>query len=157
MLAQKERQQTGVNNKCWLGASYSIHTHTHTQRKIPVRSERGQIDRCLTHTRTLASLERASANRCKKLQSINKLAQKKRQRQIQMNQIKYKHTHRLQRTICNLTGWLTDVRLSRKTSTLRSRVSKGMQYLQNCKGFRLQKIVGRDFLTAQSDSGSWQI
>ena len=73
MLARSERQQT------------------HTQMKLPVRSERGQIDRCLTHTRTLAGSERASANRCKKLQSINKLAEKERHQQIQLNQIKYTH------------------------------------------------------------------
>ena len=127
MLAQKERQQSGVYNKCWLGASA-----THTQMKVPVRSERRQIDRYQKHTRTLARSQRASANRCKKLQSINKLAQKERQQQIKRNQIKI-HTHRLQRMIFNLTGWLTDVRLSRKTSTLRSRVSEGMQYSQNCK------------------------
>ena len=70
----------------------TTNTHTHTQIKVPVRSERGKIDRCLTHTRTLAGSERASANRCKKLQSIHKLAQKERQQEIQMNRIKYTHT-----------------------------------------------------------------
>ena len=73
-------------------ANTHTHTHTHTQMKFPVRSERRQIDRCLTHTRTLAGSERALANRCKKLQSIHKLAQKERQQQIQMNQITHTHT-----------------------------------------------------------------
>ena len=59
--------------------------------KVPVRSERGQIDRCLPHTRTFAGSERASANRCKKLQSIARVAQKERQQQIQMNH-EYTHT-----------------------------------------------------------------
>ena len=63
-------------------------TNTHTQMKVPVRSERRQIDRCFTHTRTLAGSERTSANRCKKVQSISQLAQKERQQHIQMNQIK---------------------------------------------------------------------
>ena len=90
MMAQKERQQTCVNNRCTLGARDN--KHTHTQMKVPVRSKRRQTDRCFTHTHTLAGSERASANRCKKLQSINKLAQKERQQQIQMNQIKYTHT-----------------------------------------------------------------
>ena len=71
MLARSERQQT----------------HIHTQMKVPVRSERRQIDRYQKHTRTLAGSERASANRCKKLQSIARLAQKERQHHIQMNKI----------------------------------------------------------------------
>ena len=95
MLAQKERQQRNVNNKMLARSERQqthTHTHTHTQMKLPVRSEHRQIDRCFTHTRTLATSERASPNRCKKLQTIARLAQKERQQQIQMNQIKYTHT-----------------------------------------------------------------
>ena len=85
MLAQKERQQTCENNRCWLGASDSKHTHT----KEIGGSERTNANRQMlyTHTRTLAGSERASANRCKILQSIARLAQKERQQQIEMNQI----------------------------------------------------------------------
>ena len=54
--------------------------------KVPVRSERRQIDRCFTDTRMLVGLKRASMNRCKKLQSIARLSQKERQQQIQTNQ-----------------------------------------------------------------------
>ena len=91
MLAQKEREETSVYNKCWLGASDNKHTHTHTNKSAGL--ERTQENRQISkHTRALAGSERASANRCKKLQSINKLAQKERQQQIQMNQIKI-HTH----------------------------------------------------------------
>ena len=84
MLAEKERQQTGVYNKCWLGASDNKHTLTNES----AGSERTQANRQMlfTHTRTLAGSERASANRCKKLQSIIRLVEKERQQQIQMNQ-----------------------------------------------------------------------
>ena len=90
MLAQKDRQQTDVNNKCWLGASDNKHTHTNEI----AGSERMHANRQMlfTHTHTLAGSERASANRCKKLQSMNKLAQEERQQQIQMNQITHTHT-----------------------------------------------------------------
>ena len=124
MLAQKERQQTGVNNRCWLGASDKKHTHTQT--KLPVRSERGKFDRCLTHTHTLASSETAPTNRCKKLQSINKLAHEERQQQIQMNQIKYTHRQIAKNDL--QTYRLADgCQAETKTSTLRSRVSEGRQ------------------------------
>ena len=71
------------------GGSERATTNTHTHTNESAGSERTQANRQIlnTHTRTLAGSERASANRCKKLQSIARLAQIERQRQIQMNQI----------------------------------------------------------------------
>ena len=54
--------------------------------------------RLQTARHTLSSSERALANRCKKLQSITRLADKEREQQIQMNQ--NTHTHKLQIIIC---------------------------------------------------------
>ena len=125
--------------------------------KLPVRSERGQIDRCLIHTHTLARSERASANRCKKLQSINKLAQKERQQQIQMNQIKYTHTQIAKNDFQSYR--LPDGCQAESEDELVAK-SRKRRYAILTKLRRIQitqKIVGRDFLTTQSDSGSWQI
>ena len=61
--------------------------HEYTQTNESAGSERTQANRQMfhTHTRTLASSKRASANRCNKLQSIARLALKERQQQIQLN------------------------------------------------------------------------
>ena len=100
MLAKKECQQTGVNNNCLLRASNSRHDNTLMNIAGSERTATNrQNSHTHTHTHTLAGSERASANRCKKLQSITRLAQKKCQQQIQMNH-KYTHTHELQRMIC---------------------------------------------------------
>ena len=98
--------------------------------KLPVRSERKQIDRCFTHTRTLGGSERASANRCKKLKSMARVTQKVRQQQIQINQ----NTHTQIAKNDLQTYRLADgCQAETKTSTLRSHVSEGKQYSQNCK------------------------
>ena len=154
-MSQKERQQTDVNNRCWLGASDKKHTYTNEI----AGSERTEENRQMfkTHTRTFAGLERASANRCKKLQSINKLAQKERQQRIQMNQTKYTHTQIAKNDLqtyrladgCQAETKDEHVAKSRKR---RDAIFTELQRIQIT-----QKIVGRDFLTAQSDSGSWQI
>ena len=147
MLAQKERQHRDVNNKCWLGASESKHTHKWNCRFGANTSK--STDALHTHARFLAQRERQridGRNHCR-YQSWLRKSVSNRFRWIRL------HTHRLQRMICKLTVRRTDVRLRRKTSTLRSRVSEGVQYSENRKDSDNTKDCWNGFLNSES----WQL
>ena len=142
MLAQKERQKTGVYNKCWLGASDS--KHTYTNKNESAGSEWTQANRQMLFTHTHACLLRKSVSGSMYEITVDITASSKRASVTDSDESDKTHTH----TDCK--EWFANLPSGWRMSGWDKRRARCemMQYSQNCKNSDNAEDCWKGFLNS---------